>query len=163
MSTVQSTDSVLETSADAPVIPPTDAVATGTADDGKGKRKGGKRNKPTKPVYPVPEGKLDTHETPGFLIESHAMLKPSDFNDPLNHSKWKLWYYQEKVKAAEKDVLTMESLGNTPEERKANQEMARMLKAVQNMAAKVKGGGNKQAMAALLESLGTTFADLRNG
>lgn len=121
------------------------------------KKKQGKRNKAKKPTYTVPEGRLRSHETPGFNYETMAKLKPTDFADPLDHAMWEKGYYEQKVTMANKDIERIRSLGATPEERNEAKEELRMLKAMENLLAKK--SGNAAAKSRLVERLGALFAE----
>lgn len=127
------------------------------------KKATGKRNKPKKPVYAVPAGKLRSHETPGYDINSHARLKQADFADPLDFSKWDVWYYERRLADAKSAVLNMEALGSTPEERKERQDDARVIQAVERLTAKIKASPAGATKTALQERLGQLFASAMEG
>lgn len=140
----------------------TEAVGTGvTSAATETKSKKGKRNKPKKPVFAVPKGgfKLAT-DVVGYDVGVFAKLKPSDFSDPLEYSRWEVWYYQQKAAVAQKEVDTMLSMGSTPEERKEASAELRLLKALAALAAKRKSGGNTSALSRLSEQVGSLFQDL---
>lgn len=118
-------------------------------------KKSGKRNKGKKPVYTVPATKLPSAETLGFNVESHAKLKLADFVDPLDYSKWEVWYYEQRVAIAKKDVERLASLGTTVDERKDAMEDARLMKALTNLMSK-RGGAQKKKLS---EMLGNLYAE----
>lgn len=111
------------------------------------KRKASKgRNKPSKPVYAVPVGKLATSSTPGFNVDQHAKLKVTDFADPLHHAEWEVWFYEQRLASAKKDVERMRSLGGTVEERKEAAEAIRGMKAFENLLARSTGTAKSKIM-----------------
>lgn len=127
------------------------------------KKKTGSRNKPKKPQFAVPDGKFQSAETKGFDIAVHARLKESDFSDPLHFAEWDVWYYTRKLEQANKNVEELKSLGVTADERRANKDNARILKAAANMLAKVRASGNASAKSALAERLGQLYAEASQG
>lgn len=126
------------------------------------KKAGGTRNKPKKPIFPVPAGKLRSSDTPGFDISSHARLKVTDFADPLDHAKWLVWFYGENMKNAEQNVKNIAALGNTPDERKAAADKNRLITAMENLGKRTIASGTAAEKSAMMERLGKLFAELQS-
>lgn len=61
--------------------------------------------------------KLASSETPNFDVSVHATLKSTDFAKEEDFLKWKVWYYQQKQAAAQGELDTYLSGGDTPEQR----------------------------------------------
>lgn len=124
-------------------------------------KKGGKRNKPKKPTYAVPQGKLRSAETPDFNVKLHAKLKQSDFNDPLDYAKWSVWYFEQLLTSAKNEVSNIEKLGSNADERRANADLNRQVTAMENLAKKMENNPNLKSI--LQERLGKLFANVSNG
>ena len=143
----------------------------GTLEAAKKQRRKASRNKPKKPKYATPvdeQGKavaypVGTSITPGFNVESHAMLKETDFTDSLDYAKWRVWYFGEKQQIAEREVQNLLALGKTPEERKAAKDDAKLLKVVERELAKAASIGTGTKKSAMDERLQALFAKYMAG
>lgn len=125
----------------------------------RGSKPGAKRKgRKASPQYSVPEGKLRSHETPGFTLDMQC-LKADAFADVLDFHKWSVWYFGERAKAAQARVDTLLSQGNTPEERSAVESAAKLSAAFQKLISEASAGGNSALSAAILQQLGQTFAN----
>ena len=165
MATVEKNVATSGNAAGGTVVP----AATG---EGK-KKKGGKRNKPTKPVHPRPmvsdkDGKLVPGKYPdvasaqaGFDVSRMAMLKEVDFVDCQHYAEWKVWYYKERVRIAESELATIAALGSTAEERSANRQKARVLDAVERMIEAAKGAPPSAAKSKMQERIKALFASVQ--
>lgn len=120
----------------------------------KGTRKKGKKS-----VYAVPTGGFSSNVVPNFTVQ-HAMLKESDFQDPLHFREWKVDFFKQRVAEAEKDVETMKALGSTVEERKEASEEMKLLAAFEALVAKRKGAGKGSAVERLTERMSAQLSEL---
>lgn len=128
------------------------------------RRSGGKsKGKKPKDKLAVPSDGFKTENLSedgsikGYVIGKHAKLKPTDFFDVLDYHRWNVWYTTKQADEAKRDLETARTLGNTPEERRANMENARIMKMAQNAVERqLSDGGSektKAAMAKMLEEM----------
>lgn len=142
-------------------------VVAPTSVTGKPKKK---RNKATKPKFALPlnaEGKSVAYPsgtTPesivGFNVDANPMLKELDFADPLDYAQWRVWYFSERMKSAQREVENINSLGKTFEERKSARDEAKLLKFVESALGKIGGaspGAKKDAMQSRIEEMFAKF------
>jgi len=96
-------------------------------------RKKRERKKPSRQEYVIPDGKLQTHETPGFDIKKHKQVDIRDFADPLDYYKWLKWFHQQHITAIDIQIDELASMGFTPIERAFELEIQKAKKRIADL------------------------------